>query len=106
MSAAKAAEALKDITDKLKDPNAVYLALLRGDIAKPSFDQIIHVYQREFNERADALSKATRINAYQLCAEVAKREFQASEWHPYMRQAALTVASHIERMVKAEENRA
>lgn len=42
---AESAEAkLAQIEDIIKDPDAVHIALLRGDIAKPTEEQISHVY--------------------------------------------------------------
>lgn len=39
---------------KLADPNAVHVSMLAGTVAKPSWDQIKHIYAREA-ERAEAL---------------------------------------------------
>lgn len=39
----------------LANPNAVHLNMLRGGIAKPSWDQIKHIYPEQFNDIAVAL---------------------------------------------------
>ena len=64
---AQAAE-IKDITDKLLDPNAVHINMLRGGIAKPTLNQIEHLYPeiRELRaeiERLKAEFEAAKIEA-------------------------------------------
>ena len=49
---AQAAE-IKDITDKLLDPNAVHINMLRGGIAKPTLNQIEHLYPEIRELRAE-----------------------------------------------------
>ena len=55
---AQAAE-IKDITDKLLDPNAVHINMLRGRIAKPTLNQIEHLYPeiRELRAEIDRLKR-------------------------------------------------
>jgi 23S rRNA C2498 (ribose-2'-O)-methylase RlmM len=42
-------ENLAIATVALTDPNVVHLNMLRGGIAKPSWDQIKHIYPEQFN---------------------------------------------------------
>lgn len=51
--------------EKLKDPNAVHLNMLRGGIAKPSWDQILHLYPEE--------SSRIRSETVEACAKVAEQ---------------------------------
>lgn len=41
-----------EIRQALLDPNVVHLNMLRGGIAKPSWDQIRHIYPEQFKEIA------------------------------------------------------
>ncbi len=51
---------LAQIKAKLKDPNAVYLALLRNDIARPTITQIEHIYAASVS---DILKHSTSVSA-------------------------------------------
>ncbi|GEM_PF-2736771 len=53
----EAADLLDQMADALTDPNAVHVNMLAGHIAKPSIDQIVHIYG------ADALRAA--VSAWQ-----------------------------------------
>lgn len=77
LDAANEIERLQGDLDKLNDPNAVHMNMLRGSIAKPSFEQIKHIYPTEFALALDE-AKAERT-------EIA-REIVVDQWATAVRE--------------------
>ena len=63
---------------KLADPNAVHVSMLAGTVAKPSWDQIKHIYAREA-ERAEALLKEVVEAMKDACSAVDYVRFHYGE---------------------------
>lgn len=103
--------ALRNVEYDLADPIAVHANMLRGTIAKPTVEQIIHLYGREAfqpmidaavakeNARAERLEAALTLaaNRLQSCAvdytPNSRPFFQTSEWADEAR-AALKGEDH------------
>ena len=87
-----------EIEAVIKDPVAVHLNMLRGTIAKPSIENIIHLYGR------DALIAALQSRAFEdgarpHVAEALKREAQSQDFRRDL--AERCYASLKERLLKA-----
>lgn len=69
----------RDVTyirsDLLIDPNAVHMNMLRGTLAKPSVDQIVHIYGPE------ALAASPEVAKLVADAEVRGMERAAAKLH-------------------------
>lgn len=54
LEAAQTIADLREQISKLADPNVVHLNMLRGGIARPSWEQIKHLYPKEFAADTEA----------------------------------------------------